>query len=91
MAKVTVKLFGVYRLDTHLATAQIEAQKLNELLELLHAQIAQKAQQEGTTEQIKDLSFKDATVFINGERCRKSRQKLSDGDEVWILSPASGG
>ncbi|MBR2589488.1 MAG: MoaD/ThiS family protein [Clostridia bacterium] len=91
MAKVTVKLFGVYRMDTHLAKAEIEAQKLDELLEILHTQIEQKAKSEGTAAQIKDLSFKDATIFINGERCRKRRQKLGDGDEIWILSPASGG
>ena len=45
----------------------------------------------GNEQQVNDLSFKDATVFIDGERCRKKKQKLSDGNEIWILSPASGG
>ena len=33
----------------------------------------------------------DALVYINGERCRSNRTKLRDNDEVWLLSPASGG
>ena len=37
------------------------------------------------------ISFSDATVFVNGEHCKKKKQKLNDGDEVWLLSPASGG
>ena len=37
------------------------------------------------------ISFSDASVFINGTNCKKKKFKLSDGDEVWLLSPASGG
>ncbi|MBQ3432098.1 MAG: MoaD/ThiS family protein [Clostridia bacterium] len=91
MAKVTVKLFGVYRMDTHLKSAEIEADVLSAALQQLHDIIDQKAKAEGTAEEVKNLSFKDATVFINGERCRKKKQKLKDNDDVWILSPASGG
>ena len=83
MAKVTVKLFGVYRVDTHIAHTEIEADKLSGLLEKLNDMTAE--------ENKSSLSFSDATVFINGEHCKKKRQKLSDGDEVWLLSPASGG
>jgi molybdopterin converting factor small subunit len=32
MAKVTVKLFGVYRIDTHIANTEINADKLSDLL-----------------------------------------------------------
>ena len=91
MAKVTVKLFGVYRIDTHLKSVEIEADVLSAALQQLHEIIDQKAKAEGTAETVKTLSFKDATVFINGERCRKKKQKLQNGDDVWILSPASGG
>ena len=91
MAKVTVKLFGVYRMDTHLAKAEMEAERLNELLEKLHALVCERAKDSGNEQQVNDLSFKDATVFIDGERCRKKKQKLEDGSEIWILSPASGG
>lgn len=37
------------------------------------------------------LKFGDAVVYVNGERCMRKGKKLSDGDEVWLLSPAAGG
>ncbi len=37
------------------------------------------------------LEFKDAVVYVNGERCMRKNKKLADGDEVWLLSPAAGG
>ena len=39
----------------------------------------------------KELTFKDAIVYINGDRCMKKRAKVNDGDEIWLLSPAAGG
>lgn len=39
----------------------------------------------------KELNFGDAIVYVNGERCMKKKKKLSDGDEIWLLSPAAGG
>ena len=30
-------------------------------------------------------------VYINGEPCAKKGRRLNDGDELWLLSPASGG
>lgn len=39
----------------------------------------------------KELSFGDAIVYVNGERCMRKGRKLKDGDEVWLLSPAAGG
>ena len=39
----------------------------------------------------KELTFGDAVVYVNGERCMRKGKKLSDGDEVWLLSTASGG
>lgn len=83
MATVNVKLFGVYRVDTHLSDIKITADKLSDLLKELN-NIA-------TGEHKSSLSFSDATVYINGEHCKKKRQKLHDGDEVWFLSPSSGG
>ena len=83
MAKVNVKLFGVYRVDTHIAHTEITAEKLSDLLEELNKL--------ATGENKSSIAFADATVFINGEHCKKKKQKLNDGDEVWLLSPASGG
>lgn len=39
----------------------------------------------------KSLNFSDAIVYVNGERCMRKGKKLSDGDEIWLLSPAAGG
>lgn len=39
----------------------------------------------------KELTFSDAIVYINGDRCMKKRAKVNDGDEIWLLSPAAGG
>ena len=39
----------------------------------------------------KKLSFGDAIVYINGDRCMKKRARVKDGDEIWLLSPAAGG
>ncbi|MCR5040656.1 MAG: MoaD/ThiS family protein [Clostridia bacterium] len=83
MAKVIVKLFGVYRVDTHISDVEIEAEKLSDLLEEL-GRLA-------VGEHKSSISFSDASVFINGRNCKKKKQKLNDGDEVWLLSPASGG
>lgn len=83
MAKVKVKLFGVYRVDTHISDIEINAEKLSDLLEELN-RIA-------VGEHKSSISFTDASVFINGTNCKKKKQKLNEGDEVWLLSPASGG
>lgn len=39
----------------------------------------------------KEITFGDAVVYVNGERCMKKKMKISDGDEIWLLSPAAGG
>ena len=83
MAKVKVKLFGVYRVDTHISDVEITADKLSDLLGELNKL--------ATGENKSSIAFTDATVYINGEHCKKKKQKLNDGDEVWLLSPSSGG
>ena len=83
MAKVKVKLFGVYRVDTHISDVEITADKLSDLLGELNKL--------ATGENKSSIAFSDATVYINGEHCKRKKQKLNDGDEVWLLSPASGG
>ncbi len=39
----------------------------------------------------KGLDFKDAIVYVSGERCMKKKMKLQGDEEVWLLSPAAGG
>jgi molybdopterin converting factor small subunit len=84
MAQVKVKLFGVFRMDTHTAEVELGAEKLKDVFGALHEKLGGAQLESG-------LQFKDAVVYVNGESCRKKSQKLSDGDEIWLLSPASGG
>ena len=84
MAKVKVKLFGVFRVDTHTAQLDIEAEKLKDVFQALGDQLGHGPMDSG-------LTFGDALVYINGEPCAKKGKKLNDGDELWLLSPASGG
>ena len=84
MATVRVKLFGVFRVDTHTAEVELCAEKLKDVFTALHGKL-------GGAQLDSGLQFKDAVVYVNGEPCAKKSRKLSDGDEIWLLSPASGG
>lgn len=84
MAKVTVKLFGVFRVDTHTARVELECGQLKDVFTQLNEQLGHIQMQSG-------LQFKDAIVYVNGEACKKKSKALKDGDEIWLLSPASGG
>ena len=84
MATVKVKLFGVFRVDTHVAETEIQAQTLKDVFGALNDKI-------GNVQMDSGLEFKDALVYVNGEPCAKKGYRLNDGDELWLLSPASGG
>lgn len=95
MADVTVKLFGVLRVDSHLAQETIEAERVEDIFESLNDRVDvvynENKLKNPKLEHPDKLDFKDVVIFINGERCSKKRAKLNDGDEIWLLSPASGG
>ena len=95
MANVTVKLFGVLRMDTHLASEALNIEKVGDLFASLNERVdevyAQNSAEQPTLEHPEPISFKHVVLFINGERCKNRNQKLADGDEIWLLSPASGG
>ena len=82
MANVTVKLFGVFRVDTHTPSIELQAEKLKDVFPALQEKLG--AMDSG-------LQFKDAIAYVNGESCKKKSRTLCDGDEIWLLSPASGG
>ena len=84
MAQVKVKLFGVFRVDTHTAEVELEADRLKDVFGALNEKHGQIQMESG-------LKFKDAVVYVNGESCGKKSTRLADGDEIWLLSPASGG
>ncbi len=86
MARVTVKLFGVMRLDSNLNGSQIEIEKVCDIFNVINKNIKNN---EASNEKL--LSFNDAVVFVNGERCKSKSHKPSNGDEIWLMSPSSGG
>ena len=75
---ITVKLFGLLRLDSGIKERQMEAATVKEVLQqLAEAGISKR-----------DLS--GCVIFVNGENANK-RRKLTDGDLVVLMPPVAGG
>ena len=95
MAEVTVKLFGVYRTDTHIASTVIDAEKIIDIFPVLNKKVeeafAQKKKDNPSLEKPEPIKYKDAVVYVDGEKCSKKGRVLKSGEEIWIMSPASGG
>lgn len=82
MAKVTVKVFGVYRVDSGVKEYTAEATIVDDVF--LSLNYLSKVPDS-------DINFNNTAVFVNNKPCSKKKTKLHDGDEVWIMSPAGGG
>lgn len=95
MAKIILKTFGVFRSDTGIAKQELNVQKVSDLFPVLNAAVDMvydhNKELDSSLERPSDIRFKDAIVYVNGEKVTKKGAKLSDGDEIWIMSPASGG
>lgn len=95
MAEITVKLFGVFRTDTHLAAEKINVDSIADIFPSLNerslAVWEEKKKTAPSLEKPAPVKFKDAVVYINGERVKRKSSKVKDGDEIWVMSPASGG
>lgn len=95
MAEVTVKLFGVYRTDTHISATVIDANKVIDIFPVLNQKVderfLEKKKENPSLEKPEPIKYKDAVVYIDGEKCTKKSRVLKSGEEVWIMSPASGG
>ena len=95
MADVTIKLFGVYRTDTQISTTKIEAGKITDVFSAINKMAEEKfaEKQKENPELVKpdEIKFKDAVVYVNGEKCTKKGRALHSNDEICIMSPASGG
>ena len=75
---ITVKLYGLLRIESGIKEKQLEAASVKEVLEALaKAGISPK-----------DLN--SAVILINGAGGNK-RSKLNDGDTVVLMSPVAGG
>ena len=95
MAEVTVKLFGVFRTDTHISATVINAKKVIDIFPVLNQKVDEnflkKKEQQSDLVKPEPIKYKDAVVYIDGERCSQENRELNSGEEVWIMSPASGG
>ena len=83
---VKVKLFGLFRLDTGLKELKADAGTVKELYPVL----LEEAKKANPATKITAADIDGCIVVINGKQCKKSA-KLSDGDEVWLMSPVCGG
>ena len=95
MADVTVKLFGVYRTDTRISSTVIKADTVIDIFPILNKTVeenfSEKKKTDPSLEKPEPIKFKDAIVYVDGEKCSKKSRVLRSGEEVWIMSPASGG
>ncbi|MBR3766719.1 MAG: MoaD/ThiS family protein [Clostridia bacterium] len=104
---VKVKIFGVLRTTTGLSEHSTNAKTVNgifeEISEIMEKKYFEdiekqkadtseyKKKRNEALEPKKELKFKDAIVYIDGERCMRKGKKLPENGEVWLLSPAAGG
>ena len=95
MAQVTVKLFGVFRMDLGMAEETVDIATVADIFPVMTersmAIYEEKKKTDAGLKAPAPFRFKDAIVYINGERCAKKGRRLSPGDEIWVMSPASGG
>ena len=75
---ITVKLYGLLRIDSGIKERRIEATSMKEVLQDL--------MQQGISQ--KDLN--GCVILVGGKPATK-RTKLQDGDVVQLMSPVAGG
>ena len=83
---VTVKLFGLLRLDSGVKQLELEAATLRELYPRLLEELSHRAPDCAIT--LKDL--KACAIAVN-ECPAKPGTKLYDGDVVYLIPPIAGG
>lgn len=104
---VKVKIFGVIRSTTGFGYIEVDTKNVQGIFDEISERMKkgyyedlnkQKEQKNNILPERnvalnphKELKFGEAVVYVNGERCMRKKKKLSDGDEVWLLSPAAGG
>ena len=75
---ITVKLYGLLRIESGIKEKQLEASTVKEVLDTLaYCGIPRK-----------DLN--SCVILVNGNSANK-RDKLTDGDRVVLMSPVAGG
>ena len=75
---ITVKLFGLLRVESGIKEQQVEAATVKEALQQL------------TKVGLSQKDLAGCVIFVNGESANK-RRKLTDGDTVVLMPPVAGG
>ena len=75
---ITVKLYGLLRIESGIKEKQLEAETVKDVLEQL------------TSCGIDRRDLNGCVILINGNSANK-RSKLQDGDTVVLMSPVAGG
>ena len=75
---ITVKLYGLLRIESGIKEKQLKAATVKEVLEILAA----------CGIPLNDLN--GCVILVNGNSANK-RSKLTDGDTVVLMSPVAGG
>ena len=75
---ITVKLYGLLRIESGIKQKQLEAESVQQVLDALCAL------------GISPKELKRCVVMVNGANANK-RNKLKDGDTVVLMSPVAGG
>lgn len=81
---VTVKLFGMLRLDSGVKEFEMQAKTVKEI----YKHLQQLALQQGNI--ITEKNIKSCAVMVNGQQADKNT-KLKDGDQVIFMSMVAGG
>lgn len=76
---ITVKLFGLLRLDSGIREMELEAASVREVFEKLES-----------TGKLTKKELKGCVILVNGKQANQ-RSKLFSGDTVTLLSPVAGG
>ena len=74
---ITVKLFGLVRLETGIKELQVEAKNVREL-------------QKALTQHIPEENIKGCVLLVNGKQANRFT-KLKGGDQVMLMPPVAGG
>ena len=74
---ITVKLFGLVRIETGIKELQIEAANVRDL-------------QKALTQYLPKKKIKGCVLLINGKQANRFT-KLKDGDQVMLMPPVAGG
>lgn len=74
---ITVKLFGLVRLETGIKELQVDAANMRELTKAL-------------TRHIPEEKIKGCVMLVNGKQASRFT-KLNSGDQVMLMPPVAGG